>query len=151
MKQLVINVVLTFTIVLGSFMTTSVSAQESELTVIGNLESVPSEMDFDHLKRVLKGEQLQWDDGTNVVVVLMTSKTPIGAETCKRLYNMTPKVRNRYFKLLEYSYGVNIVNFFETIAEMETYVSRTPGAIGVVSNTSSEAVRVINIDGKRSL
>jgi hypothetical protein len=151
MKQLVINVALTFALVLGSLMTTSVSAQESELTVIGNIKSVPSEMDSDHLKKVLRGEQLQWDDGTKVVIVLMRSKTPTGAETYKRLYNMTPKQFSRYFRLLVYKGEGNPPQFCETTAQMETVVSSTPGAIGVVSNSNSEAVQIINIDGKKSI
>jgi len=50
-----------------SFTCPTISAQNAELLVIGNIETVPSEMKKNQLNSVLKGEQQRWKSGTKVV------------------------------------------------------------------------------------
>ena len=64
-----------FAFILGFATTSYVYSQDIPLTVIGNSESVPNEMDMDQLVSVLKGEKLRWDDGTAIKIALMKTNT----------------------------------------------------------------------------
>ena len=124
--------------------------QEDKLVVVGN-NSVPSEMDMNMLTSVLKGEQLRWKDGSRVSIALMKTNTPVGFSTCERLYNMTANELNKYFLALVFQGKVKAPTFFNSAAELEAYVSQTPGAIGVLQNTNAESIKVIRIDGKEKI
>ena len=58
----------------------SINAQNEQLVIIGNAASVPSEIDMNRLKSVLKGEKLRWNDGSKVSIALMKTSTPIGTD-----------------------------------------------------------------------
>ena len=81
----------------GLLFPNSATAQNSELIVIGNQQSVPTEMNMIQLKSVMKGEKQRWDDGSKVLIALMKTNTTIGTNTCEKIYNMTSNELNKYF------------------------------------------------------
>ena len=125
-------------------------AQEG-LTIIGSLESVPTEMAMSQLQSVLKGEQMRWDDGTKVKIALMKTNTPIGTMTSEKIYDMTSNELNKYFLALVFQGKVKAPNFFNSESELETYVEQTPGAIGVLQNTGNDQVKIVVVDGKKEI
>jgi hypothetical protein len=149
MKQLIFNIVLTF--FLGLLTSSLVSAQNDSLTVIGNNVSVPSEMDFKQLKSVLRGEKLRWNDGKQVKIALMKSNTPIGKETCNRIFNMSPNELNKYFLALVFQGKIKAPTFFTSPKELSTFVAQTPGAIGVIDTTDDSTLTIITVNGKTKL
>lgn len=136
--------------VLGSI---SAVGQNMQLNIIGNPQSVPGEMNIDQLRSVLMGERLRWDDGVSVKVALMKTNTPIGAYTCERIYNMSTNELNKYFLAQVFQGKVKAPTFFTSKSELEDYVARTPGAIGVSQNTSAagEELKLVVIDGSKQL
>jgi hypothetical protein len=124
-------------------------AQEIQLTVIGNVTGVPSEMKSSELVSVLKGEKQRWNDGTKVTIYIMKTTTPIGQSTCKKIYNWSGDKVKRYWLELSFSGKADAPTFCNTVEELESYVSQNPGAIGIVDrNSSSNGVKTILIDGK---
>jgi hypothetical protein len=126
-------------------------AQNIELTVIGNPGSVPEQLDIAQLRSVLKGEKLRWDDGVSVKIALMKTNTSVGSTTSERIYNMSANELNKYFLALVFQGKAKAPIFFTSESELESYVARTPGAIGVSSRSTDGTVRVIVIDGRSVL
>lgn len=147
MKSTVFN--LLFYFILGYFQPSSVQAQELELTIIGNPETAPSELNLSQLRSVLRGEKLRWEDGSSVKIALMKTNTPIGTSTSEKIFNMSGNELNKYFLALVFQGKVKAPNFFNSTEELEKYVARTPGAIGVTHNATEDQTKIILIDGKR--
>jgi hypothetical protein len=124
-------------------------AQDIQLTVIGNVTGVPSEMRFSELVSVLKGEKQRWNDGTKVTIYIMKTTTPIGQSTCKKIYKWSADKVKRYWLELSFSGKADAPTFCNTVEELESYVSQNPGAIGIVDrNSTTNGVKTILIDGK---
>lgn len=125
------------------------SAQEMQLTVIGNVKGVPSEMRSSELISVLKGQKQRWSDGTKVSIYIMKTNTPLGQTTCKKIYNWSPDKVKRYWLELTFSGKAYAPTFCNTVEELESNVSQNPGAIGILDRSSTNAgVKMIPVDGK---
>lgn len=146
-----INFKYTLFLVVGLLLIAVVNAQAQELTIVGNLESVPSEMNRDQLKSVLRGEQLRWKDGSKVIVALMKTNTSIGTNTCRRIYNMSGNELNKYFLALVFQGKAKAPVFFKTTKELENYVASTPGAIGVLEKINDNQLKTVLVDGKKQI
>lgn len=138
-------------ILLAGLLFSSLAIAQDNLTIIGSIESVPTEMDMSQLQAVLKGEKMRWDDGTKVKIALMKTNTPIGTSTSDKIYNMTGNELNKYFLALVFQGKVKAPTFFNSESELEAYVAQTPGAIGVLQNTANDQVKIIVIDGKKQI
>jgi len=148
MKQIIISIVCWVAMFLISPM---VQAQDAGLLVIGNNESVPSELKRSQLNSVLRGEQQRWKDGSKVVVALMDPDTPVGRNTCIRVYNMSGDELQKYFLFLVFQGKARAPNFFDSTSELEAFVAKTPGAIGVLNQTTDSIVKTVLIDGNKLL
>jgi len=149
MKLLISN--LAISLIIGLLLHSPAMAQDIELTIIGNPESVPSDMDMKLLKSVLMGEKLRWEDGLSIKIALMKTNTPIGTSTCKKIYDMTGNELNKYFLALVFQGKLKAPTFFNSVSELESYVARTPGAIGVSQNTTDTQIKIILVDGKKQI
>ena len=149
MKRIVFNFI--FALFIGLLLPWSVYAQDEQLMIIGNATSVPSEMDMTQLRSVLKGEKLRWSDGSKVTIALMKTNTPIGTNTCKKLYKMSGNELNKHFLALVFQGKVKAPTFFNSANELEAFVAETPGAIGVLHTANDKILKIILVDGKKQL
>jgi len=146
MKLIYINFTLFLSLFVNSTETSFINnLQETKLTIVGNSKSVPTNMDIDQLKSVLKGEKLRWDDGSKVVIALMKTDTPIGKNTSKELFNMTGNQLNKHFLALVFQGKVKAPTFFDSEDELEAYVAHTPGAIGVIQKVNDDQLKTIMV------
>jgi hypothetical protein len=101
------------------------------------------------LRTILKGERQRWPDGTKVHIALMKTTTPIGKNTCERIYNMSGDKVKRFWLELSFAGNADPPTFCNTVDELEAYVAQNPGAIGVLDKFSGAAgTKVTAIDGK---
>lgn len=149
MKRIVFNLIMTAFV--GLMVSWTGLAQEGDLVIVGNSESVPAEMDMGQLKSILRGEKLRWKDGAQVVIALMKTSTPIGSNTSRKLYDMTGNELNKYFLALVFQGKLKAPAFFNSSDELEAYVAQTPGAIGVLQKANDEVLRIIVVDGKTQI
>ena len=149
MKRKVFNLIMTAFV--GLMVSWTGLAQEGDLVIVGNSESVPAEMDMGQLKSILRGEKLRWKDGAQVVIALMKTSTPIGSNTSRKLYDMTGNELNKYFLALVFQGKLKAPAFFNSSDELEAYVAQTPGAIGVLQKANDEVLRIIVVDGKTQI
>jgi len=145
MKLLFINFTMLLTLFMNPIDEVLVATQETELTIVGNIKSVPTNMELDQLKSVLKGEKLRWDDGSKVIIALMKTDTPIGLNTSKRIFNMTGNQLNKHFLALVFQGKVKAPTFFDSADELEAYVAHTPGAIGVIQKVNDTQLNTIMV------
>lgn len=136
---------------LAGILFSSFASAQNSLTIIGSIESVPTEMDMNQLQAVLKGEQMRWSDGTKVKIALMKTNTTIGTLTSEKIYDMTGNELNKYFLALVFQGKIKAPNFFNSESELEAYVAQTQGAIGVLQNTGDDQVKIVVIDGKKEI
>ena len=124
-------------------------AQQDSLTVIANHKGAPKAMSFKELKAVFKGEKKRWRDGTKIVITLMKTSTPAGAMTTKKVYQMATDELNRYWVTMVFRGQAKAPRSVDSEEELVKFVTKTPGAIGVVSSgpIDSSTTRV-SIDGK---
>ena len=147
MKMNIFKILFFFHIILLG-MCFEAGAQNIELTVIGNSETVPEKMDMNQLRSVLRGEKMRWDDGTTIKIALMKTNTSTGSLTSEKIYNMSANELNKYFLALVFQGKVKAPLFFTSERELENYVAITPGAIGVSDNSVAGNIQVIEVDGK---
>jgi hypothetical protein len=127
------------------------NAQETTLTAISNTKGAPSTMKMSELKSILKGEKQRWNNGTKVSIVLMKTTTPVGESTCNKIYNMSSDKVKRFWLGLSFSGKADAPIFCNSVAELESIVSQTPGAIGIIDKVSTgTGIKVIAVDGKNS-
>ena len=136
-----------FIFIFGLLGSLAIVAQDIELTIVGNAENVPDELNMMQLKSALRGEKLRWDSGASIKIALMKTNTPIGKSTCEKIYDMTGNELNKYFLALVFQGKVKAPTFFNSISELENYVSQTPGAIGVSQKTTDSPNKIILVDG----
>ena len=149
MKQKIINFILV--VFLGLFLPLSMNSQDVPLIIVGHETSVPSELNMSQLRSVLRGERSRWNDGSKVVLALMKTTTPVGADTCKKIYNMSGNELNKYFLALVFQGKAKAPAFFNSENELEAYVVQTPGAIGVLQQANDKLLKIVLIDGKKEL
>ena len=146
MKQRTFFLSLSVFLILFLGSTPTASAQQVDLVVIGNPDTVPKEMNSQQLRSVLKGERLRWDNNVSVKIALMKTNTDIGSATSERIFNMSSNELNKYFLAMVFQGKVKAPMFFTSETELESYVARTPGAIGVLSSTTNQSLPIVMVD-----
>ncbi len=126
-------------------------AQDTTITVISNPKGAPSSMRMAELKSVFKGERQRWSDGTKVTIVMMKTTTPIGRNTCSKIYEMSSEAVKRFLVGLQFAGKGDPPVVFNSIQDLEDYVADNPGAIGVTGKFSvGSNIKVVSINGKNS-
>lgn len=126
-------------------------SQNSVLTVIGNNNGVPAQLTFAGLQSVFKGNQAKWSNGQKVVIALMKVATGAGATTCSKVYNMSPSEATKFWLALSIKGTIDAPVFFNTAGELQSFVSGTSGAIGIMEGAvKAPNTKTVLIDGKTS-
>lgn len=124
-------------------------SQNSELTVIGNNNGVPSNLDFANLQSVFKGNQAKWTNGDKVVIAVMKLTTNAGKSTCSKLYMMSPADVTKLWVTVSIKGIIDPPVLFNTAGELQTFVSNTRGAIGIMdAAVKAPNTKTVLIGGK---
>ncbi len=122
------------------------------LIVIANEQGAPHNLPLDSLKSAIMGETLRWKDParTKINICLLRLDSDVGWLIAEKIFKTRTKDKLlRYFRLLEYQ-GMQY-RFFNSVSELEIFVSKTPGAIGVIDRAPALTVNRIRIDGYETL
>ncbi len=130
----------------------SLQAQDKSLVAIANQTGAPASLKMSELKAVMMGEKERWKSGNRIRVALLKTNTPLGKKIAETVLDMSADELNRYWLGLVFQGKAQAPAFFSTIAELETFVSQNPGAIGISSRQPAlEEIRVVPIDGQNIL
>jgi hypothetical protein len=139
-----------FFVVLFLFCAVTATCQVSSLTVIGNQKGAPSSLKFSELKSIFMGEQQRWRGGAKITIALMKTNTPAGKSTSQVLYGMSPDELNKFWLALVFQGKAAAPYFFNSAAELETFVAQNPGAIGILDQVdSNDQIKTIQVEGKK--
>lgn len=129
----------------------SAYSQDNNLTVIGNKNAVPAQLTYAELQAIFLGNKPQWSNGTKVVIALMKLNTAGGKATCDKLFHMTADQVTKHWLAASIKGTVDAPVFFNSAAELQSFVSTTSGAIGVMNEPVSAAnAKTVLIDGKKT-
>ena len=139
-----------FSLCLLLFVVTVGRSQDSTLTVISHIKGAPAQMKKSELISVFLGEKERWSDGTKVTIVLMKTTTPIGKETCKKVYSRSGNSVLQYWNLQSFAGKAQLPTMFNSTEELEAFVAENPGAIGIINKPSSiPDTKIVLVDGKK--
>jgi len=125
--------------------------QDLKLSIVGNEQSVPGDINRKLLESVMRGEKLRWEDGASIKIALMKTNTPVGSNTCKKIYSMSGNELNKYFLALVFQGKVKAPAFFNSQGELLDYVVSTPGAIGVIESKNNSQGKLVLVDGQKEI
>ena len=126
-------------------------AQSMSLTVISNQKGAPSEMKQSELKSIFLGEKQRWRNGNKIVIALMKTNTNAGKYVCEKIYDMSADELKKHWLALVFQGKAEAPAFFNSVSELQAFVSENPGSIGIIDQVpSGSGTQVVLIDGKRS-
>jgi hypothetical protein len=129
----------------------SATAQENNLVAIGNQVGVPAEIKMSELKAVFRGERQRWSDGTKVVIAMIKTTSPLGKIVSEKIYSMNGNEVRGFWAGISFAGKSDPPNFFNTEAEVETFVSQNPGAIAILDKVITTAdIKTILVSGKKT-
>lgn len=138
-----------FTLLL--FASISARSQENPLTVIANNNGAPAAFSFAELQNVFMGKQPKWGNGGKVLIAMMKLTTDAGKSTCSKLYKMTPDQVTKHWLTISMKGTMDAPVFFNTAAELQSFVSANAGAIGIMSGAATAPnTKTVLVDGKRT-
>jgi ABC-type phosphate transport system substrate-binding protein len=125
-------------------------AQNEPLVVITNKKGAPEEMKMTELRSIMKGERQRWKDGNKIKIALMKPSTQTGISTCKKIYDKDGDEVKKFWLGLVFQGKADAPVFFNSEAELKTFVSENEGAIGIVEIfVNTPDIKMVSIDGKR--
>jgi ABC-type phosphate transport system substrate-binding protein len=147
------RVVLKLLAVACFFVLTTLQAHAQQtLAVIANQNGSPSALSFRELRSVFRGEKQRWGNGTKVMIALIKTNNTLGVTISQKIYDMKPDALNKYWLALVFQGRASAPYFFNTVPELQTFVSQNPGSIGIIEQPiSTPEIKTVVIDGKRTL
>ena len=118
-----------------SHTTYSQSTTISDFKIIGNQIGFSS-LTFAQTKEYFKGKYNLWNTGKSVKVVLYSSQSKHVTSVAKIIYNNTQQGVKKYWLSLVFQGRANPPVFLDSDVEIINYVSKTPGAIGIIHKDS---------------
>lgn len=126
-------------------------AQTIPLTVISHAEGAPADLKQSELKSILLGEKQRWKNGNKIEIALLKTNTAAGKYVCEKVYDMSADELKKYWLALVFQGKAEAPEFFNTVGELQAFVSENPGAIGIIDQVPTAAsTQVVLIDGKKT-
>jgi len=115
--------------------------------IISNITADTASLSVTQLRRIYSVRQVNWKNGTPIVVYVLASNEPLHQKFCKEKLRLFPYQLDRIWQKLTFSgYGVAPIEVATQQALIEA-VQSTKGAIGYVEKLSEvKDVNVIKID-----
>ncbi len=140
----------TLLVLFVGLLTMSFKDDDVAIAVVANEKGAPAALTMKFLKSVVQGDKQRWPDGTKISLAFMKTNTPVGSATAKKLMGMNGDQFNKYWLALVFQGKASAPMFFNSVQELEAYVSTTPGAIGIIDGNQNSKLRSISVDDKKS-
>ena len=133
------------------FAVNAASLSEGRLAVVANESGAPEALTIRELKAVFKGEKQRWSDRTKITLALTKPSISSGEQIIRKLYGMDRDAWNKYWLIQVFRGRTNPPKYFETEELLQSFVSRTPGSIGIVrSQVAGGAMRRVLVEGQQT-
>ncbi len=130
-----------------AFIVLLTSPQVQAINIISNITAETVSLSTTQLRRIYSMRQVHWQNGTPIVVYVLSSKNIIHQKFCKEQLRLFPYQLDRIWHKLTFSgYGVAPIEVANE-SELVEAVKSTKGAIGYVENVLEVSdVNIIKID-----
>ena len=134
------NIQILFLSLIGTILFNSTGfAQTNQLVVIGN-DIGKTEITFDNLVDYFKAKNAYWENNKAITLCLPGTKSEDAEKVCSIVYRKSVKDVQKFWLSIVFQGRAKSPVFFETELEMLEYVKKTPGAIGVLLNSSKLSI-----------
>lgn len=125
------------------------TAAVNDLAVIVNRSSAIVTLSSRDLRSIFLGGKDTWSDGTKVFAVSLPAERPETRMVLKKICGMSAGDFTRYFLMMNFQgKSVSPPRMVQTPSALRSFVSSTPGALGVIRVRDVDAtVSVMHIDG----
>ncbi len=118
----------------------------SAATVVVNNEVDAADLDAEALGRIYLGKKTLWDSGQRITPALVTETSNVSKAFLEEILNKNVPQYRAYWKKRLFSGGGTVPKTFRNSREVVDYVTKTPGAIGIVeSGPRDGTVQVITV------
>lgn len=118
----------------------------SAATIVVNSEIDTTKLNGEQVELIYLGKKTLWDSGQRVVPVLVNEESEESKQFLENVLKKTVSQYRAYWKRRLFSGGGTVPKTFRSSGEVIEFVSKTPGAIGVVhSGSKDNRVKVIEI------
>lgn len=129
----------------------ALSARSQDLTVLANEKGAPAQLKLTELKSIFTGKTVKWGNGSKIILALMKTNTDAGKNTCEKVFGMNGDEVKKYW-LTQSMKGSEAPAFFNSAAELREFLSKNPGAIGILDGSeTAPGTRIVLIDGKKTI
>ena len=118
-----------------------------DLAIVANVPSGAA-LNPGYAVTLLRGDNQNWDGGTDARVVLPSRESPIYAKVAEVIFGTTGKRMQRTWFRLVFSGRVNAPTYLGSDREVVEFVRRYPGAIGVIAlpSTRPDGISLIRLN-----
>jgi ABC-type phosphate transport system substrate-binding protein len=147
-KRIAYRGLLTFLLVAA----VSIAKAQQSLSVIANQKGSPASLSLNELRTIFMGEKQRWGNGTKIIIALIKTNNPLGITISKKVFDMVPDELNKYWLALVFQGKVSAPTFFNSVSDLQNFVSQNPGAIGIVDQpVNTDEIKTLVVDGKKIL
>lgn len=115
-------------------------------TLVVNSETDPSKLDPETVELIYLGKKTLWGSGQRIVPVLVDEESAVSKRFLDEVLTKSVSQYRAYWKRRLFSGGGAVPKTFRTSSAVVEFVSKTPGAIGVVeTGTRDNRVKVLDI------
>jgi len=113
--------------------------------LIANNSVAETELSAGDVQKIFLGKTANWGDGSRVVLTMLKGGD-VSAEFLKKRVKKSQKQFGTFWKKAVFSGTGEMPAAFDTEADLVMFISRTPGAVGYVDeSTAHDEVKVISI------
>ena len=149
-KGLIVRLARVAIILLVSFLSHAVFAQEQRVVVVANSSVTNLKLSSNQLRKIFSMRQTTWPDGQPIQVYVLPTKSEAHSKLCKDILKMFPYQIDRLWNKLAYSGLGETPIAVETAEQMRLKIASTPGAIGYVLSSGEDnnlsSINVIKVE-----
>ena len=122
----------------------------SVMIVVVNAENATTELSMQDLTRIYLGKKTLWDSGARIQAGMLETDQPVIRDFVEKDMQRTVDQYRAYWKHMLFSGGGTAPRTFRTAAQVVEFVSREPGAIGIILGPpTDDHVKAIEVRGAR--
>lgn len=115
------------------------SINSGDVSVLTHAELETSKLSVSRLRAIFSMRQRNWDDDTPIKVFVLPDKHPLHKNFCKSVLKVYPYVLRGHWDRITFS-GTGVApTVVSSEEQLRDLVSRTPGAIGYILNSTTNA------------
>ena len=108
----------------------------SELTIIGN-KTGQTQLKAKEARNIFRAQTTTWPNKNSVSIALPSPQSPLSETAARLIYGSKPNAVQKFWLSQVFQGRASPPSFFDSDQELIQFVQKTPGAIGVISSSTT--------------